>query len=575
MNFNKVNLPLQGRSHHDLSAVHTSSMDFGRIDVCYHTELVPGDTARFNLKNFYRAAPMPCPTNGKVRVEMRAFFVPHRLHTLSAKNQKDGDFCWDTFITQTDASEAVMPVIRATDIKFGMQKFNDDTTLSKYYRDMQRHLLNMHTPAPLVNDKTTYTIDQNPYPRYLNAFAFRSYQLVWWHYFRNQQILPESDVNNYIPLYNSVNSIDDLHDNIKKWITPRYACFKKDYFTTATESPSGGAYISSPTYSSGTSSTGIDQEAPEPDNVFARNGNHATQATYKMPILALRWAEAIQKYAERNNIVGAGLLGRFLARYGNAPEHLAIDVPLLVGSSSNFMLFGDVTANNSTNGTWSELDYGNAFNTYNGSNTPENGLPSIAGQLAGKGAYGAAGDYNTFHAKEFGTFIVVQYCMPEVGYYQGWKKNMLRTDLHSFFTPEMQKVGFQTISDDELFVKKDVDPTIFGFTPRYSDYMFEQNTLGGDLALDELSTGMSSWHMMRIFEDIPEIGLEFTDCVPEARLALNRIFSVQGELCQLDHFVGYAYVDMQVDRPMIGDALPELNEDSNQSINIEYGGIRL
>ena len=97
--FNQTTLPIgvEKQSNVNMSGFYVGTTDFGRMDVVYHTELVRGDNVTLNLKSMLRAAPMPCPTFGKFRYSLRAFFVPHRILT-SPESNGTSTFSWNEWL---------------------------------------------------------------------------------------------------------------------------------------------------------------------------------------------------------------------------------------------------------------------------------------------------------------------------------------------------------------------------------------------------------------------------------------------------------------------------------------------
>lgn len=187
--------------------------------------------------------------------------------------------------------------------------------------------------------------------------------------------------------------------------------------------------------------------------------------------------------------------------------------------------------------------------------------------------------------------------LPDTSYYQGisrfWFKGV-RGDALDYYTPEFENLGFQEILNREVYIPslqheidsyQDYRPDqIFGYQPRYSEYKFQNDILGGDFVARDSNgnTGspLDAFHLFR--------KLEFTTPNP---LALNsnfvelhnhdndydRIFQVTDN--EFDHFYFSIHVDTKATRPMVGFAEPSLDSTMNQGdgnvINLPYGGTRL
>lgn len=572
MSFNRVNIATSGRSHQDLSATSYGTSDFGRINLEYYTELVPGDTAKITLSSFRRCAPLARPTNASCKEYIRAFFVPHRLHSVKPENASVSDFSFNPWITGN--SDVEHPYVLLDDLRLAIT-YADDPNIAAIQKfdsprilDYARFLSQLKYSEFVFNTRPSDEIAGTTDDR-VSPFIARSYQLIWWYWFRDSSRIEEKFLSDYIPLTHAgVQALDE----VVKWHTPRYACFRKDYFTTAFQKPQQSGSATSPNLgSTGIASYGL--QVYDPNNVINNNTGstiHPGASVNNVPVQWERAADALQHYLERNNIAGTRDIERLLARFGNTPKDAIMHIPQYLGGSSQELQIGDVTSPIT-------------METENSTSTDSFGLidGSLAGQLAGKGGLSHRSDTIEFHAQEFGTLMVVSYIVPSVGYYQGIPRELMRgttNDKFDYFTPEFEGLGFQPVYAAELYQDSNISSTkVFGWQPRYSDYKHKEDTVHGDLVMKETFTGMSSFHTLRIFNDEPLNTTEFSLITPAARLALNRIFAVPGSYCQLDHFEGWCHVECHIMRPMRDEALPELENDNQKgkSVQIEYGGTRM
>ena len=81
MFFPQLNIPIAGlkKYHHNLSAPHITSCNFGQPAPVYYRYLQPGDKISVDSRFTIRTQPLVLPTYGKVYSKLHSFFVPYRL----------------------------------------------------------------------------------------------------------------------------------------------------------------------------------------------------------------------------------------------------------------------------------------------------------------------------------------------------------------------------------------------------------------------------------------------------------------------------------------------------------------
>ena len=89
----------------------------------------------------------------------------------------------------------------------------------------------------------------------------------------------------------------------------------------------------------------------------------------------------------------------------------------------------------------------------------------------------------------------------------------------------MQGLGYQPVYKSELYAEA-ASGSIFGFAPRYADYLFQPDVVSGDLVLTGTKTGMDGYHTFRQFTSVPTLTPTFTQIRPADRDELDsRIFN--------------------------------------------------
>lgn len=566
--FNKVTLPIgvEKRSDVNMSAIHVGSTDFGRMDIVYHTELIRGDNVKLKLTSMLRAAPMPCPTFGKFRRSLRVFFVPHRILTAPA-NFNLSTFSWDEWINGQSSNSH--PYFSISSLKLVYAGTDSSSALinglSSPY-DARRLASQLRFPAYVYNMTKGVTIPSTNVARF-NPFPAAAYQRIFWDWYRDAALIDESNMLTYVPLLPS----GELSSSLSlPYLTPRYCCWDKDYFTTAKTNPQSGQKSAV-----ASNSTNVDAAVLNPKNVQASNGYFATMGTSsKIPVQFIRAAEALQKYLERNNLAGSRLIDRMVARFGGSRNVVRLNMSEYLGQVEDTMVVGDITAPN---------DLGGTASTDNAFNLGADG--SIMGQQAGKSYGRSASGTIEYHAEETGTLMVISTLVPSTGYYQGIDRSLTRgtnDDKFDYFTPELQGIGYQPVYLQELYADAQ-SSSLFGFAPRYADYLFQPDVVSGDLVLSGTSTGMDGYHTFRTFAKAPSLTPSFTQIRPEDRDELDsRIFSItpkasgEHDYGKLDHFVGYVNADVLINRPIDSHKSPFLDEDSHHdNVTIPDGGTRM
>lgn len=576
--FSKIKVGNSSRSTFDLSHNQVTTSDFGYlIPICMH-HMVPNDDFVVKPDIFCRLAPLAYPafTPTPVKVRVHHFFVPYRLLYPH----------WDAFITQDESNQTIPPYMLQANMAGAL---SDDPAVEpdgsqkrgKFSRLMSNFGLN-----PEVVYNTQLGNDR------FNAFPFLAYRRIWLDYYMDSNI------------YSHPNMVAAFNEEIKNGgaldgqftqdlLETLPICYKKDYFTSAKLNPQKGspsmvgvdvasAQLNPGLYNSN-SSTIVNINKPyNEQKVFGANQSSLGNSKLgQFTIEALRAAASAQRYSERSNYVGSKLVNQLLAHFGIAPKAERIDMSEFLGGFTVPVTIGDVTSH-ATASTSQQLD--------------SSGL----GLQAGKG-FASTNPKNPqsvrYHASEHGIFMSLMSILPDTSYYQGinrfWFKGT-HGDSLDYYTPEFENLGFQEILNREVYVPsaqqestkyQDYHPDyIFGYQPRYSEYKFQNDVLGGDfVAVDSNGNTGSPLDAFHLFRK-----LEFTTANP---LALNsnfvelhnhdndydRIFQVTDN--EFDHFYFSIHVDTKATRPMVGFAEPSLDSTMNQGdgnvINLPYGGTRL
>lgn len=570
--FDKIKVGTPNRSTFDLSHHQVTTSDFGMlIPICYR-DMLPNDDFVVRPDVFCRLAPLAVPTYGRIKCRIHHFFVPYRILFPY----------WSYFITGNKNNATVPPYFTAAKLRQWIdedKKYNNSKTTNRgiYTRLMENLGLN---PTLL------WKMNSFPQDERFSAFPFLAYYRIWLDYFMDSNI--EDHSQKEIVFKAMILDGGDLGDFAEDFLVTRNGCFKKDYFTTAKLNPQAGedpsrvgVDIASDLNESLGASPGAQFISVSSDSQkVGKNDTYATKGNTiigQFTIEALRAANSLQNYLERSNFVGSKVINQILAHFGIAPTPERLDYAEFIGGSSFPIQIGDVTSTTPNFGDTSGL------NTF--------GL----GAQAGKGIGAGQGETVRYHAKEHGVFMSLMSIIPDTGYYQGisrfWHKGLTGDPL-DFFTPEFENLGYQELLNKEVY-----NPTtniqyssypyngVFGYTPRYSEYKFQQDVLAGDFINSNSNSDTpngspnDSWHLFRTmhFTTNNPIALNsnFVEC-DNRRQNYDRIFQVTDN--QLDHFYFNIDVDVKATRPMSSITAPTLDtnaKEEGREMDLPYGGTRL
>ena len=570
--FDKIKVGTTKQNTFDLSHNQVTTSDFGYLVPICVRHMVPNDRFTVSPKLFTRLTPMVVPTYGRITCRLHHFFVPNRVLFPH----------WEPFISQDRNNNYNPPYYTVSTLRQALQAdpaFDPTVTGTRalYTRLMSNFGLN---PKVIASDALSGG-------ERIDAFPFLAYYRIWLDWFMDSNVYDHpAMVYDFNELIKDGGSLIGRATNFLQY---RNCCFKKDYFTTAKQSPQDGAAskvgvdIASPVlnpgldYPSGTSL----------DSVSVRNNSDGSvglsaNSPYSLPsgsnskigeftVESFRAANALQRWLERNNFVGTKIINRLLAHFGVAPTPERLDMSEFIGGDSFPIQIGDVTSTSFEQGE---------------------GLYYGLGAQAGKGVGASSSKSVSYHAKEHGVFMTLMSIIPDTAYYQGiprmWQKGVYG-DALDYYTPEFENLGYQEILNKEVFVPNvstgylSYEPDgIFGYTPRYSEYKFQNDVLAGDFVTQNQIYDyfdMDSWHLFREMNFDENNPLALNENFVELNNQNNsydRIF--QMTVNKFDHFYFNIFCDVKASRPMSSISAPSLdstNNEDGQMMNLPYGGTRL
>lgn len=565
--FNSIKVSSNNRSTFDLSHHQVTTSDFGYLIPITLREMVPGDDFTVKPSIFCRLAPLAVPTYGRITCRVHHFFVPNRI--MYPK--------WDAWITKDKSNYTIPPSFTAGNLRSVLSEdpmVYPDTQMPNNRGFYAKVISNFGLNPKIFGENSSIPLDTR-----ISAFPFLAYYRIFLDYFADPTL---TDHPSMIETFNSWvrngGNISNL-DTIRQLLQIRYCCFKKDYFTSARQQPQDGSPsqvkvpidFENPGLQVGASGLGVNIKQSTNKVYTSGKESVATSNIGSFTVEAMRAAQSLQRYLERNNFVGTKLINRIFAHFGIQPEAERLDMAEYIGGSSFPIQIADVTSHSSQT---------ESFST--------DGL----GYQAGKGI-GSGSDSVRYHAKEHGFFISLMSILPDTGYYQGMSKLWTRGvdgDSLDYFHPEFENLGFQEVLNHEVFIPEDGHTYqdydyqgIFGFQPQYADYKFQQDVLAGDFltpsAAGTFYAPEDAFHLFRKFNYVGNsplsLNLNFVEC-NNWNNDFDRIFQFTNN--EFDHFYFNIDVDVKATRPMASfgePALFETNQGDGKTVNLPYGGTRL
>lgn len=311
--------------------------------------------------------------------------------------------------------------------------------------------------------------------------------------------------------------------------------FGLDYFTTATPSPQQGtAEVVS----------------------FSTAGSSG-----QFSIAALRAANSLQQFKERNNLAGNLFVEQCRARYGVSPSDGVAQRSLYLGSADYEVYTKGIYQNNE--GATSVIGAPNPFN-------------NVGSQYGSARAAGNGTLVESFEAKEPGYLLVNATLVPRVTYSSGVHRRLTNYigagSLSDLANPILQNVGPQPIYQYELNgALYAPQPAVFGYTDRYATFKTMEDELHG-LVRD--GSSLQAFALQRGFSGSPQINSSFL------QIPTNYMDQVTATAATISNYGCWmdCYFDYKVAQPLAKYSLPSLQDpayEHGRTVVVHKGGQRL
>lgn len=448
------------RHKHNLSHYRLLTCDMGELVPVGVVEVLPGDTFQHRTAALIRVSPLVAPVMHPVQVRVHHFFVPNRLVWSG----------WEDFIT-------------------GENAVDDVPTLSV---DATNNRLTDFMGIPPVTGVT------------FNALPVRAYNLIYNEWYRDQDL---------------VTAVGEDSLLVQK------VAWGKDYFTAARPWPQKGGAVTVPLgeqapitgigmqwttggggeaplnppashetggidkdYTSGWD-TGVNNiiVAEDPDNANYPDIWADLSSAEGVNVNDLRKAFALQRYQEARARYGSRYT-EYLRYLGVRSSDARLQRPEYLGGGRQTIAFSEVlqTAPDATSNVGDLLGHG------------------IAAMRTRR--------YRRFF-EEHGHVISLMSVRPKGMYANSLHRKFLRRKKEDFYQRELEAIGQQEVTTQEIYAANPDPGTVFGYVDRYREYREEPSFVSTDFR-----STFDYWHLARNFGSAPALNQTFVDCEPSKRI---------------------------------------------------------
>lgn len=482
--FSRMPIELPNRSGFDMSHENLGTATCGTLVPVLVDELLPNDTISLGANFQVQLPPMATDFFGRIDYVLEAFFVPARLLWGG----------WQSFMTHPTAS----PQYPANTPVQGKSRF-----MPKLVIDPSYYQSGSLADYLGVRARTTGTDESFE----VNLLPFLAYHRIWddWYrdsriqaplFYRPDETSPVLGANvSYMPFISGgVDSSQIFYTNsagaegsVSEFVdgvdvsSLRQRNWSKDYFTTASTLPQSG-------------------------NAATLEFDVQDDGVGNFSIAALRSANSLQKWLERNNIAGYRYSDQIYAQYGIYPSDAIMDKCIYLGRTSQNVYTRSV------------------FQTFSdGVTASTNPFSSIGTKFGSSQVVGEGSLVDNIRVTEHGFLIVLASLVPHAYYSDGVRRYLKRSVVGDIAFPLLSGMGDQAIMKSELYAPSYTNDSVFGYTDLYAEYKYHDDEVHGLLRDGE---SLDAFALQRSFTSEPDLSSSFLQ-IPTSYL--DQIFAVPGE----------------------------------------------
>jgi len=512
----KVKVKVPGYSGFRKSFQNLLTSKVGTITPILIDEIVPN--TKISLKDVISASlpPLASDTFMRCNLKVEAFFIPMRLLYGGFEDWLTGQ---ERHIDGESDYPVSIPSVWIPD--FSTESLVASGTLADY--------LGVRIPVDHRDNDSLL----------LNILPFLAYHRVYHDWYRNPLIQKDvfyrpvaQDSNTFnlstLPYASYVEDVasgysaqqfslsDSFYDGVKLGEL-RQRNFGADYFTT-----------SLPDSQLGKAKGVVMSTIPEGGNGFT--------------IAALRMANSLQQFAERNQLAGPRLQDFVRANYG---------ADLSSGVAQRSIVLGSAEIPVYSKGIYSQTNN-------NLSNTQNPFGQTVGAEYGSASAVGTIDLVNDFTAAEPGYLLVNATLVPKVTYSSGIHPLMTRychgaaTNVE-MATPLLENTGFEKVKRSELTGQPHDEANVFGYVQRYASFKTRFDELHGLLRDGET---LQSFALQRTVLGAPTISSDFLQIPTDF---LDQVAAVKGDISKYGVWID-CFHDYNVAMPLSEFSIPSLQD---------------
>lgn len=551
--YDKVPVKVQKKSGFDKSFQNLFTGKVGTVIPILTDELIPNSTVNLRMAISTQLPPLASDTFMRVKQKYAAFFVPTRILVPRYEDWLTGN--------NGDGAKVQLPLF----------KFNPETDKDAYGDGSLLDYLGFKCSVTKFTELRPITI---------SALPMLAYHKIWNDWFRNS--LVQKDIFNkalatstaYNPATSSILAPNDVS----------LVAHTFTYAKTGSAITAGGSKFDDGVDISALRQANFGSDlytscTPKPQNGVAQsvsfNIPQVQGAQGSFTISALRAANSMQIWLERNNLAGNRLVDYVRAQYGANLNDAIAQRPILLGSGSFDVYSKGIYQ---TNAQMSQAETSVDVNT-------NNPFKSVAARYGSAYVDGNDLVIKGFTAQEPGYLMVVTWLSPRVTYSTGvdpiLKRYLVVSSQSDMANPILQNVGNEPIyarqlSSDQAIT--DDSNSIFGYNDRYANWKDKMDEVHG-LLRDNAS--LASFALQRTFGTTgttsgvaPRIGSDFLQ-IPTSYL--DQVSAVNGDISKFGYWCD-TYFDYKVSMPLARYSIPSLQDPSyehGEDIVIDRSGKQL
>lgn len=525
--YDKVPIKVQKKSGFDKSFQNLFTGKVGTIIPILTDELIPNSTVRLRMAMTTQLPPLASDTFMRVKQKYAAFFVPTRILVPRYEDWLSGQ-------RENTGSKVVLPTF----------SFNPETDKAAYGNGSLLDYLGYKCT------QTSFTDLQN---QQISALPMLAYHKIWNDWFRNSLVQKN--------IFNKSLGITAYNAATSSIVVPNNSATNKHvitYSVSGTAATSGGSKFDDGVDISALRQANFGSDlytscTPSPQNGLAQAVSFDTSAAKgNFTISALRAANSMQQFLERNNLAGNRLVDYVKAQYGANLNDAIAQRPVLLGSGS-FDVY--------SKGIYQTSNFvDSAGDTIN---NPMSGMAAKFGS-----AYVDGNDLviDGFTAQEPGYLMVVTWLSPKVTYSTGVDPILTRyltVDSQSdMANPILQNVGNEPIYVKQLSMDQAItdSDSVFGYNERYANWKDKMDEVHG-LLRD--GSNLASFALQRTFGSFgttpgvaPEISSDFLQ-IPTSYM--DQVAAVSGDVSRFGYWCD-TYFDYKVSMPLARYSVPSLQD---------------